>query len=412
MKPSTICRFAFRLSGLFVMFPLLAGAQIAESYPNDTGIEDDPRVLFVEKFDDGMPDILSRYNEVVNAAGMSLDPDIPPGSAAPTSLKITNIQGINSGGHLYKAFSEGFDSTVFVRYYVKYPSSSNGYFGHEGVWFGGYHPMLTWPYPRAGVCGLGDSRLSIAFENVWTTNPPGMDTYLYWGDMRSWNGGTSCYGNTMVTEGRTGYGNPPSPTAPVCALDEWMCMEIMIKLNHPATDYNGELRIWKNGVEVGYWGPGFPNGHWLKDKWYNDPSGDPFEGFRWRTDPELIINWIWFEYYHPSPDGPDSYLQFANTVMATEYIGPIYDPTQSDRESYPNHRICIMPNPVTDYMTISGLSPVALISLFNLVGRKILDQLPANSTIQVSVESLPPGMYVVKIQEGDEVAFRKIVKRV
>ncbi len=300
------------------------GSGIASQYPGDVNIQNDPNVLYVETFDDGMTNILSRYPEQVNTAGMLLDTDVPPGSLGPNSIKMTSIKGVNTGGHLFKRFTPGFDSTVYIRYYVKYPSLSNGYFHHEGIWFGGYNPATAWPNPQAGTCGLGSSRLSIAYEPVWQqVNPPGMDTYLYWGGMQSWNGGGSCYGNAMITEGRTDWNNPPVTGSPTVPYDQWICVEVMIKLNNPVTDYNGALRVWQNGVQVGYWAPGFPNGHWLKDKWYNNPTDPPFQGFRWRTDANLNINWLWLEFYHDDPNAPSSYIKFDQLVMATKYIGPI-----------------------------------------------------------------------------------------
>ena len=298
---------------------------IAAHYTGDVNIENDPNVLYAEKFDGRLSDVQDRYDDKLNAAGMSLDEDVPPGSLSSASLKMTSTTGgANNGGHLFKHFTPGFDSVVYVRYYVKYPASSNGYFHHEGVWFGGYNPGTDWPNPRAGTCGLNADRLSIAYENVWPGSKlPGMDTYLYWGEMKSFDGGRTCYGNTMINEGRTGYGNAALSTAPVDTLDRWMCVEIMIKLNNPVTASNGELRIWQNGKELGHWGPGFPRGHWMKDKWYNNQADPPFKGFQWRTDAKLNINWLWFEFFHDDPHAPSSYIKFANLVMAKKYIGPI-----------------------------------------------------------------------------------------
>ncbi|MEO6719088.1 MAG: hypothetical protein ABIN67_01940 [Ferruginibacter sp.] len=285
---------------------------IAALYPHDAGIEKDPDVLYVEKFDNGMPKILSRYTDIVNAPGMSLDTDVPDGSHSATSIKMTNIGGQNEGGHLFKQFASGFDSTIYLRYYVKYPLISKGYIHHESVWIGGYNPSVPYPDPRAGTCGLGDSRLSIAYEPVTV---PAMDTYLYWGDMKSGSGPGSCYGNDMVNG---------SPTAKNLAWDKWMCIELMVKLNNPVTAHNGELRIWQDGVEVGYWGPGFPNGRWNKDSWFNNPADPAFEGFRWRTDAKLNVNYIWIEFYDDkSLAGAVHYIKYANLVMAKKYIGPI-----------------------------------------------------------------------------------------
>lgn len=298
---------------------------LANQYPGDVNIQNDPDVLFVEKFDGGLTAVFNRYDDKLNTAGMSVETDVPPGSVGSNSIRMTSTTGgVQGGGHLFKKFTPGFDSVVYVRYYVKYPSISKDYFHHESIWFGGYNPATSWPNPQAGTCGLGDSRLSISYEPVWqNTNPPGLDTYIYWGDMKK-DAGNNCWGNVMVTEGATGYGQPAATgTYPVVAFDQWMCVEVMLKLNDPVTEYNGELAVWVNGIKVGHWGPGFPKGHWDKDKWYNNPAEPAFQGFRWRTNANLNINWIWLEYFHENPAAPSSYLKFANVVMATKYIGPI-----------------------------------------------------------------------------------------
>ncbi|MGC4234936.1 MAG: hypothetical protein QM594_18290, partial [Niabella sp.] len=158
-------------SGILMLFMGVAGFErpnpyipehsLAAQYPNDTGIEQDPDVLYTEKFNDGMPNILSRYTDVLNSEGMSLDSaDVPARGCI--ALKMTNRGGKNDGGHLFRKFDPGFDSVIYIRYYVKYPSDSKGYIHHESVWVGGYHPATRYPHPRAGTCGLGDQRISIA----------------------------------------------------------------------------------------------------------------------------------------------------------------------------------------------------------------------------------------------------------
>ncbi|MHA4807994.1 hypothetical protein ACX0G9_07800 [Flavitalea flava] len=286
---------------------------IASLYPQDKGIEKNPEVLYTEKFNDGAINIFSRYQDITNREGMSLDGDVPEGSPEKASLKITNTGGKNDGGHLYKRFSPDFDSTIYLRYYVKYPLISKGYIHHESVRMGGYLPAVDYSIGSAGTCGLGDSRLSVSYEP--NHHGPGMDTYLYWGEMRSWNGGSSCYGNIMVNG---------SPSARNLEWDKWICMEVMVKLNNPATASNGELKVWQDGVEVGHWGPGFPHGHWAADAWVNNPTDPAFAGFRWRSVPGLKINWIKFEFYDDTtPAGESHYIKFAHLVMAKKYIGPI-----------------------------------------------------------------------------------------
>jgi len=283
---------------------------LAEKYPEDAGIEEDSDVLYSEKFDDGMANILSRYTDIVNSEGMSLDSVDVPGKSA-VAIKMTNIGGKNEGGHLFRQFNPGFDGTVYVRYYVKYPSSSKGYIHHESVWIGGYHPSNRYPVPRAGTCGLGDQRIAIAYEPV---NAPNMDTYLYWGDMKAGARG-KCYGNDLING---------SPKARKLEWDKWICVELMIKLNNPVSSYNGALKVWHDGIEVGHWGPGFPNGRWDADSWINMPEGRPFEGFRWRTDEKLKLNYLWIEFYDDTtPEGQSHHIKFSNLVIARKYIGPM-----------------------------------------------------------------------------------------
>jgi hypothetical protein len=168
---------------------------LTDKYPHDEGIENDPDVLYVENFEDSLSRIKSRYTDVLNPAGMSLVTDVPPGSHGRYSLKITNVGGQNTGGHLFRDLRPGLDGTIYVRYYVKYPRISRTYIHHEGLWIGGYEPATTYPDPRAGFCGL-DGRLSIAYEP--SDRDSTLGTYLYWSGMKSWNGGTSCYGNDVL----------------------------------------------------------------------------------------------------------------------------------------------------------------------------------------------------------------------
>jgi hypothetical protein len=285
-----------------------AGA-IANVYSNDTGIENDTNVLYVEKFDDGIVNLAGRYTDVYNAEGMSSDSDVVADVPGNRSLKMTNIGGQNTGGHLFRNFPGGFDSVVYFRYYVKYPSVSKGFIHHQGIWFGGYQPSTDYPNPQAGICGLGNSSISIAYEPVNDR----MGSYLYWGDMQGDPNG-NCWGNDMVNG---------SSSAQKIAWDQWTCVEIMIKLNNPVSDYNGELRIWQNGIEIGHWGPGFPNGSMLYGK-FTAGGNLAFNGFRWRTDKNLKINYIWIEFYDDkSPAGISHHIKFDNLVIAKKYIGPI-----------------------------------------------------------------------------------------
>jgi hypothetical protein len=378
-----------------------AHGQLAQSYPGDIGIEDDPDVLYVEKFDDSIATITSRYDDVKNAEGMSLQGDVPAGSSGPYSLRMTNVGGQNSGGHLYKRFVPGFDTTIYIRYYVKYPSISKGYIHHESIWIGGYSPAIPYPYPRAGICGLGDKRISIAYEPVGTAT---MNTYLYWGGMHNDPNG-NCWGNVMVRGSLVPHDVP---------YDRWLCVEMMVKLNNPVTASNGELRIWHDGEEVGYWGPGFPNGSWTWDKFDVDPGGPPFEGFRWRTDSSLNLNYIWIEYYDDqSPAGASHYIQFDHLVIARKPVGPIYDPAATvERPERSASTVQLFPNPSAGMATVVlplDLLP-AEITLHDLLGRRVYSTVALQPGSELDLSGLKSGAYLLQVGTGRRIIRRLLIR--
>jgi len=96
----------------------------------------------------------------------------------------------------------------------------------------------------------------------------------------------------------------------------------MVKLNNPVTSSNGEHAMWLDGVKVSHLGQGFPNGYWSGGIFTQDPGGSPFEGFRWRSDSNLKLNWIWLQNYSPDhPPGVAQDMKFDHVVVAASYIG-------------------------------------------------------------------------------------------
>jgi hypothetical protein len=262
-------------------------------------------VVFVERFDEStLTGLFSRWNDVLNGTNMSFSTtDPPPGSPGARSL---NIPAYNGGGHLYKVLSPGVDDTLYVRYYVKYPTTGKPQ--HEGIWMGGYNPPLNYPYPRAGVKPTGSDKFSASAE--LSDDLARFDHYDYFLNMRQAADG-KYWGNTLL--------NNPAVKVP---LGQWTCVEHMVKLNNPVTAMNGEHAIWLNGVKVSHLGQNFPNGRWSGGNFTQDPTGSPFEGLRWRSDPNLNINWIWIENYSPNdPAGGSSITKFGHVVAAKSRIG-------------------------------------------------------------------------------------------
>ncbi|PYM22822.1 MAG: hypothetical protein DME12_17385 [Candidatus Rokuibacteriota bacterium] len=281
---------------------------IAALYPGDVGIENHPDVIFVEKFEEAtLTELFNRWTDILNGSVMSFSSDVPAGSSGRHSLNIPWAGGgVNDGGHLYKRLSPGVDDRLYVRYYIKYPAS--GRYHHTGIWVGGYNPPLSWPNPQAGVKPVGHDRFSAAAEQNNVTYR--LDHYDYWMDMRVSRDGRY-WGNFLLDD--------PAVQA---KAGQWTCVEHMVRLNNPISASNGEHAIWLDGVKVSHLGHGFPNGRWSGGIFTQDPSGSPFEGFRWRSDSSLNLNWIWLQNY--SPDDPPGFKQdmkFDHVVVAKSYIG-------------------------------------------------------------------------------------------
>jgi len=282
-----------------------AGAQqelgTASGYHGDAGIDGDPAVVFVEDFEEAdIPSVLAGWEYNTHAERMSLSADVPPGSGGSQSLFM------DGSADMYTRLLPGHEQ-LYVRFYARFEDECQGV--HHWFFMGGHNPSTAWPWPRAGVRPVGDERWSTALEPMgshWA-----WDFYTYWMHMRGNPVPDTYWGNTL--SGR------PSPW-PV-EKDHWVCVEIMVKMNDPVDSFNGEQAFWIDGVRKAHLGEGFPLGDWVWDGFYPDPAGQPFEGFQWRSVPELNINYIWLEQYVDTD--PDCGVRFDDFVAATQYIGPL-----------------------------------------------------------------------------------------
>ncbi len=309
--------------------PLPEGPGLAAKYPGDRGIAKDPDVVFDENFESPSLDtVLSRWESVRSREIMSLSDDVPAGSGGKHSLLMTHVGGTNTGGHLYRRLLPGYDQ-LYVRFYVKFDPQCGPI--HHFLHVGGYNPATPDPQGGAGERPKGDERFSTGVEpfgDAWQ-----WEFYSYWMEMQGSPPRGQTWGNSFIH-------NP----ALKVERGKWTCVELMMKMNDVG-DTNGELALWLDGRQVSHLGKGFPKGKWLFDKFFpgeggegirwNDAKGDresltfppgglPFEGFRWRRDTHLKINFLWVLFYiTDAPQGHVSKVWFDNIVVAKKYIGPL-----------------------------------------------------------------------------------------
>lgn len=301
------------------------GAGFAAKFKGDRGIAKDARVLLAEDFEAGeIADLGKRWSEVSNKDGKVLawSDDRPAASAGKRSLGMTATLGENTGGHLYAQLPRGVER-AFARFYVKFAKDAG--YEHHFVSMGGCNPPLSWPNPKAGERPQGDDRLSVGIEplgDYGRAAPPGVwNFYCYWHEMK------------VSADGRH-WGNCLRPVAdqPV-PRDRWQCVEFMIGLNSEPAKSDGDLALWLDGKLAARFAKGAPRGEWtgmglrLLEK-----GGEPFEGLRWRTKKDLLLNYFWLLHYvtehsakqaRGAPQNPVSRVLFDDVVVATEYVGPI-----------------------------------------------------------------------------------------
>lgn len=92
------------------------------------------------------------------------------------------------------------------------------------------------------------------------------------------------------------------------------------------------------------------------------------------------------------------------------YVVTNVDPATLSVESFEEEiSIEIFPNPASDQLSIKhDLSKPLTAAVYDLSGKRILDPMAVNGTINIS--ALKPGMYVLKVQTGDQTITKKFMK--
>lgn len=85
------------------------------------------------------------------------------------------------------------------------------------------------------------------------------------------------------------------------------------------------------------------------------------------------------------------------------------DGSTSKFQEQPLDNLTIYPNPVSgDRVFINSRSTAAKdIEIFDVLGKKVMQTTVANK--ELNVTSLTPGVYIIKIKEGEQRATRKLI---
>jgi hypothetical protein len=183
----------------------------------------------------------------------------------------------------------------------------------------------------------------------------------------------------------------PDPLATL-NMDQWTCVEVMLKLNNPVSDSTGQLALWINGTKIAHYGKGFPNGTW-NNNFFMEGAGPGFEGFRWRKNNNVKFNYIWLKNYSTgNVNAAPNDIYFDHVVVAKSYIGPISVPTGEKKQHTGAAELSLFPNPADQKIYLS--EALSDFSLFNSYGELI--KVNSIKTDHISVEELKDGIYFLR----------------
>lgn len=279
------------------------GPGLAASFPGDRNIESHPAVLFADDFESGT---VGKWDEDQTGGDRQRQEVVMDDNGVffgRAGLRMTATRGRDVGGGLIKWLDQG-QEELFARFYVKFAPDAG--YTHHFVHVNG--STTRWgSFGKAGLRPDGSDFFTTGIEPWfdWGSHPPPGKWmfYTYWPDMKASPGGKY-------------WGNGFHPTAEPISRDQWICMEIRVKMNTPGME-DGEQSVWQDGKLIGH-----------------------FDGIRWRDSEKLQANVFWLmsyvtekAYEYTARHAPEFNMKcnlqshtvwFDQIVVASEYIGPLH----------------------------------------------------------------------------------------
>ncbi len=268
---------------------------VANGFPYDQGIESHPDVYFFDPFEsaawvDGWTHVGGNLEVVSEDPGLLFAPFL--GNALRSTLLEGTNTAMNIGWHFLDETGAEPDEAYF-RYYLRFADD------WEQTVDGGKMPGFAGTYGVAGWGGRpvdgtnGWSARGTFYESVPDGNPVAGTTplgnYVYHADM------SGNYGDVWLWQ---------EDYRGLLTDNRWYCVEQYIKMNTPTVN-DGVLRAWVDGRLA-------------------------FEktDLRFRDVDSLKVEEVWMNVYHggTAPSPYDQHLYIDNLVIASSYIGPMYDP--------------------------------------------------------------------------------------
>lgn len=278
-----------------------SGDWLRDRYAGDAGLADDDSVLFFDDFEEGW----GRWDAPTNDTAHLFVEEGDGAHAGARYLRSTVTEAQLAENEYISAspriaFPERVD-VLFTRLHVRFPVVAPN--PHHWIRFAAGTPEFS-------SSGLANT-VPDGNEGFWFDFDANDDDlwnfYVYWSEMRSGrcNDGSS----TPGCEGDQGstyhYGNVFRPLGQTAfPRDEWFCLEIEAHANTPGAS-DGRLAFYVNDELVGEYGPGYPEGTWLRDSFHEggcsfsactEPA--PFDGFDFRASADVRFKEFFLDAYY------------------------------------------------------------------------------------------------------------------
>ena len=264
---------------------------LAANYPNDSGIENDPDVLFFADFQSN--DWAGRWSLGQSLSTVNKDDSLKFEPLVGKAVRVKIPEGGNAAMDMRYNFQKKLGAEpeeIYFRYYLRLAESWYPEFeGGKLPGIGGTYGVAGWGGRTSDGYNGWSARGAFSFTVVDNNPLAGLHpigSYVYHADLED------RYGDIWIwNKGYRGF----------LQNNRWYSIEQYLKMNTPG-EKDGVLRAWVDGELA-------------------------FEktDIRFRHIKSLKIEEIWMNVYHggTSPSPYDQHLFIDNVVVAKKYIGPI-----------------------------------------------------------------------------------------
>ncbi len=316
------------------------GNSLSQRYPDDMGIGEASTVLFHDDFEDGW----GRW-------------DGPEGDTQTLFLETDEAVAHAGTGYLRSTVTEAQlqeDEFISSAAWTELPERVDSLYWRFHVQFKNVAPNPHhWVRVAAGDADYDSSGLANTVpegdRGFWfdldANNDDIFNFYVYWYEMRSGrcNDGSATPGCAGDQGSTYYYGNvfrPPEQDP--FPRDQWFCIELHAQTNQPGSS-DGQLTLWVDDRRVGDYGPGYPEGTWLRDQFHAGgcdfsacTQPQPFDGFDFRSSSEVRFKKVLLDAYYERDSSAakrdelesrgltvsnEQTILYDDVVVATERIG-------------------------------------------------------------------------------------------